>query len=88
MSVGEACESLSTLYQSVNRRLAVNKKLQHLEGRLELVLAQVSHQSSKTNASRGSEGPMATFTVENEVEEDDKESEGVSEDSEEGEESA
>jgi hypothetical protein len=83
MSVGEACESLSTLYQCVNRRLSVTKKLQHLNGRLELVLAQVSMQSAQS--SKGSEEPLATFTVEDEVAMDDKESE---EDSSEGEESA
>jgi len=46
MSVGEAADTLSALYQCICSRLVVTKQLQQLDGRLELLMSQASRHSA------------------------------------------
>jgi len=45
LSVGEAADTLSALYQCLSSRLVVTKQLQQLNGRLELLMSQASRHS-------------------------------------------
>jgi hypothetical protein len=49
LSVGEAADTLSALYQCISSRLVVTKQLQQLNGRLELLMSQASRHSPSSN---------------------------------------
>jgi len=48
LSVGEAADTLSALYQCISSRLVVTRQLQQLNGRLELLMSQASRHSGST----------------------------------------
>jgi len=49
LSVGEAADTLSALYQCISSRLVVTRKLQQLNGRLELLMSQASKHGSASS---------------------------------------
>jgi hypothetical protein len=49
LSVGEAADTLSALYQCISSRLVVTKQLQQLNGRLELLMSQASKYSTASS---------------------------------------
>ena len=50
MSISEAADTLSALYQCISSRLVVTKQLQQLNGRLELLMSQASNSASAGQA--------------------------------------